>query len=134
VKRYYAKNKNLEKAFKENRVLIYAVPYLDLFYEPMIKLLLNHNEYTKALYLLYEGIKYNKSGFMYKWLGQFSLVSGFTEQGINYLNKAREHGERDEQLLYNLGRVYYNLSQIEQGDQLLLELKKYTRNHTWRKR
>jgi lysophospholipase L1-like esterase len=122
--KYYLEKGNPEKAFEEYRALIYTVPYLDLFYEPAVKLLLDQKEYAKAFYLLYDGIKYNRSGFMYKWLGQFSLVLDFTEQGIRYLNKAREFGEQDEQLLYNLGRAHYNLSRIDEGDHYLEELKK----------
>jgi lysophospholipase L1-like esterase len=121
--KYYISRGNLTKALAEYKALIYTVPYLDLFYEPALQLLLSDKEYKQAYDLLNDGIRYNQSGFMYKWLGQLSLVLGFTEQGIVYLNRARVKGERNEQLLYNLARAYYNMAQIEIGDQIQAELK-----------
>ena len=120
---YYKKQGEVDKALAEHLALIYTVPYLDLFYEPAIQFLLEEKRYLDALKILLDGLKYNRSGYMYKWTGQLSAVLNFTKEGIYYLEKAREYGQNDDQLLFNLGRAYYNLADILKGDRILIELK-----------
>jgi len=120
---YYGRKGEYHKALDEYLALIYEVPYLDLFYEPAIKLLVATRQYELGAAILEEALKYNKSFLIYKWLGQFKLVLNDPQAGINYLEKALELGSPDEHLLYNLARAYYNTMQIEQGDLLAAKLK-----------
>jgi tetratricopeptide (TPR) repeat protein len=120
---YYKKNMELEKAFKEYNSLIYTVPYLDLFYQPAVEILIIMQEYNKALNILHESLKYNESLFAYKWIGQIYLIKNETLKGISFLEKARNIESRDFVLLYNLGRAYFKVGQLKRGDEILNQLK-----------
>ena len=125
---YYQNKKDYEKAFQENKALIYTVPRLDLFYEPVLEILLNAHQYDMALSLMEDALKYNKSGFVYKWAGQLQLANGKVNDGISKLETARKLLPGDPLLLYNLARAYYNTSQLEKGNAILLQLKKTSIN------
>ena len=118
--RYYENKKNYEQAFLENKALIYTVPKLDLFYGPALKVLLAAQQYKRALLLFEDALKYNQSGFIYKWIGQLLLDP---QKGIIILEKAKVLLPDDTQLLFNLTRAYYNTSQLEKGDAILTQLK-----------
>ena len=121
--RYYESIKDYEKAFRENEALVYTVPRLDLFYEPALNILLTTQQYKRALLLMDDGLKYNKSGFIYKWVGQLHLACGDVQEGILILEKARNLLPRDPLLLFNLTRAYFSTSQFEKGDAILQKLK-----------
>jgi len=121
---FYEANKNYEKAFLENKALIYTVPNLDLFYESALNILLTTQQYQRALLLMEDALKFNESGFVYKWLGQLHLALGETQEGIIALGKAKNMVPNDTQALYNLVRAYYNTSQFNKGDAALALLKK----------
>jgi tetratricopeptide (TPR) repeat protein len=125
---YYEKRGEYERAFREYEALIYTVPNLDLFYEPALKILLTTRQYNRALALLEDALKYNESGFVYKWIGQIRLALGDTREGIRVLEKARVLLPKDAQLLFNLTRAYYNTSQFEKGDATLARLKSIAPN------
>jgi tetratricopeptide (TPR) repeat protein len=125
---YYEKRGEYERAFREYEALIYTVPNLDLFYEPALQILLTTQQYKRALLLLEDALKYNESGFVYKWIGQIRLAIGDTEEGIRVLEKARVHLPEDVQLLFNLTRAYYNTSQFEKGDTILARLRNVAPN------
>jgi lipopolysaccharide biosynthesis regulator YciM len=120
---YYESRGELDKAFKEYYALIYTVPYLDLFYQPAVEVLLEMKSYNKALGILYESLKYQVTTFAYKWIGQIYLINNETLKGISFLEKARDIGSRDFVLLYNLGRAYYKTGQLKRGDEILNKLK-----------
>jgi tetratricopeptide (TPR) repeat protein len=121
---YYENRGELERAFQEYKALIYIVPNLDLFYEPTLKFLLTTEQYEHALQVLEEALKYNESFFIYKWIGQIHLVINQTQQGISFLEKARNMVPDDAQLLYNLTRAYYNIAQFKRGDEIMVRFKK----------
>jgi len=125
---YYENRGELERAFQEYKALIYTVPNLDLFYEPTLKFLLTTEQYERALQILNDALKYNESFFIYKWIGQIHLALNHTQQGISFLEKARNMVPDDAQLLYNLTRAYYNVSQFKSGDEILAQLKKILSN------
>jgi tetratricopeptide (TPR) repeat protein len=125
---YYEKRRDYERAFREYVALIYTVPNLDLFYEPALKILLSTRQYNRALALLEDALKYNESGFVYKWIGQIRLAGGDTQEGIRVLEKARLLLPGDAQLLFNLTRAYYSSSQFEKGDATLARLKSIAPN------
>ena len=118
----YERKRDFEHAFQEYRALIYTVPHLDIFYEPTINLLINLKQYEQALFVLYEGIKFNKSAFIQKWIGQLHLILDETERGIYYLENARKLTPQDTILLFNLCRAYYKLSKTSNGDEILRQL------------
>lgn len=126
--RYYESKKNYEQAFQENKALIYTVPKLDLFYESTLKVLMNTRQFKRALLLFEDALKYNRSGFIYKWIGQLHVAIGDTQRGIIILEKARVLLPGDAQLLFNLTRAYYNSSQLKKGDAILTQLKSMSIN------
>jgi len=121
--KYYESRGELELAFKESNALVYTVPFLDLFYEPAVKYLVQMGKYDKALEVLQESLKYQETQFAYQWIGQIYLINGETPKGISYLEKAKEIGSNDASLIYNLGRAYYKISRFNQGDAILIQLK-----------
>ncbi len=125
---YYESRGELERAFQEYQSLIYTVPNLDLFYEPMVQFLLTTEQYERALQILTDALKYNQSFFIYKWIGQIHLALNHPPEGIFFLEKARSMRLDDEQLLYNLTRAYYNTSQFKRGDEILVQLKRIWSN------
>jgi tetratricopeptide (TPR) repeat protein len=116
---YYERMGELEKVYKECNALIYTVPYLDLFYEPTVKILVQMKNYKRALEVLFEMLKYQQTAFAYQWIGQIYLVTDETAKGIPYLNKAKEMDPRNETLLFNLCRAYYKIYEFDQGDLIL---------------
>jgi len=122
--RYYESRGELGRAFKEYEALIYTVPALDLFYQPAVKVLLEMNQYEKALQILYEGLKYQETDFFDQWIGQIYLALDYTSKGIFFLERARKLSTPDEQLLFNLSRAYFKSSQMNRGDEVLLELER----------
>jgi len=106
---HYRLRGETERAFQEFRALLYTVPHLDMFYEPALQILLETEQYARAFLLFEDGLKFNRSGFMYKWAGQLALASGNSSSGIEYLETARAILPGDIQLLYNLARAYYTI-------------------------
>ncbi len=120
----YKNSGELVKAFQEYKALIYTVPTLQLFYEPMVELLMSMQQYDLTLRILLEGLRYQDSAFMYKWIGQIYLVNGEAQQGIHYLENALQREPDDLQTVYNLTRAYYNTGRLSDGDKRLDELRK----------
>lgn len=118
----YEKNHDYIKAFLEYKALIYTVPTLDLFYEPMIQLLMTMREYQLALRVLFEALKYQDTAFVYKWIGQIYLVLDETERGIRFLQEALKREPNDDQAVYNITRAYYAIGKFQDGDLLLEKL------------
>lgn len=125
--KYFAETGNIERAIEEHKALIYTVPYLDLFYEDLIKLLLEHKKFNYAEDILIEAVRFNESAFIYKWLGQVKLVLGKTEEGIKNLEKSHEK-KIDESVIANLASAYYNQKNISMGDKRNFELKRHFPN------
>ncbi|MDZ7345243.1 MAG: GDSL-type esterase/lipase family protein [candidate division KSB1 bacterium] len=111
-----------DKAFREYRALTFIVPYLDLFYEPMIDLLVQQKAYSLALAVLFDALHYQDSAYVYKWIGQILLVTGETRRGLNFLEESLKRNPHDAQAIYNACRGYYNLGDIPSGDRWLKEL------------
>jgi len=119
---YYQQKGEYELAFNEFNALIYTVPYLDLFYEPAVKVLVGMGRYDKALQVLSDMLKYQQTPFAYQWIGQIYLVENETAKGIKYLEKSIELGSQDIAMIFNLGRAYFKTSQFEKGDAILNQL------------
>ena len=119
----YEENQQYVKALQEYKALIYTVPTLALFYQPMIRLLLRMNEYRLALQILHEALGYQDTAFVHKWIGQIYLILDETDRGIHYLKKALQRDPDDAQAIYNLVRAYYNQGRINTGDHYLGQLR-----------
>jgi lysophospholipase L1-like esterase len=124
--RYYEGRGELQNAFHEYRALIYTVPYVDLFYEPAIKVLVEMKNYPEALDLLQDLSQYQQTAFVSQWIGQIYLLSHEISKGIVFLEKARQQGPVNSVLLYNLGRAYFTSSQFEKGNEILGQLEQST--------
>jgi tetratricopeptide (TPR) repeat protein len=118
----YQKNKQYVQAFQEYKALVYTVPTLNVFYEPMISLLMDMREYQLALRILQDALKFQESAFVYKWIGQIYLVLNETERGIRFLQEALEREPNDAQAVYNITRAFYKTGRFQQGDELLQKL------------
>jgi tetratricopeptide (TPR) repeat protein len=119
---FYEKRGEYERALREYTALTYTVPNLDLFYEPVLNVFLTTKQYKRALQFFDDALKYNDSGFVYKWIGQLRLALNDT-RGISALEKARDLLPRDTQVLYNLARAYYLTSRFKSGDEAVERLK-----------
>ncbi len=125
---YYEEKGYLESAFREYEALIYTVPFLDLFYQPAVQLLVRMKKYPQALQILHESLKYQETAFAFKWIGQIYLVNNETQKGISYLEKAREMTPQDLSMLYNLSRAYFKISEFKKGDQIFEQLESISPN------
>jgi tetratricopeptide (TPR) repeat protein len=126
--RYHESRREYEQALREYEALIYTVPNLDLFYESALNILMTTRQYRRALLLLEDALKYDESGFIYKWIGQTHLALGETQEGILALEKASVLVPKDAQVLFNLTRACYNTSQFEKGDAMLARFKSMVPN------
>ena len=77
----------------------------------------------KALLLLMDGLHFNTSFFMLKWTGQLNLVLNHTQAGIGFLEKAARINAKDELVLYNLARAYYQTAQPQKAESVYKRLK-----------
>ncbi|RPI03449.1 MAG: hypothetical protein EHM72_01480 [Calditrichaeota bacterium] len=125
---FYEQKGEFEKAYREYLALTFIVPYLDLFYQPMIELLMKQQEYSLALSVLYDALKYQDSAFVYKWIGQIYLVTGETRRGLRVLEEALKRDPHDAQAMYNTCRGYFNLGDIAHGDPWFLKFKSLVPN------
>jgi tetratricopeptide (TPR) repeat protein len=123
---YYESRGDLEQAFNEYNALMYTVPYVDLFYEPAVKVLVRMKRYDKALEVLFALKKYQETPFTYQSIGQIYLMDGKITEGIAYLEKAREGDPQNAILLYNLGYAYFSTSQDDKGNAIEELLRKYS--------
>ncbi|MBN1560767.1 hypothetical protein JW998_10990 [candidate division KSB1 bacterium] len=124
----YEKRGDFVNAYKEYAALIYTVPTLELFYEPMIQLLLKIEKYELALQILFDAMHYQDSAFVHKWIGQIYLVLDETERGIQYLQNAVQREPNDDQAVYNITRAYYRIGRFDEGDKRLARLREHIGN------
>jgi len=118
----YKRSGDIDRALAEYEALIYSVPFLDLFYEPALELLISHHRYEQALGMLRDAVKYNQSVFIRKWMGQMQLALNNTREGIAILKEVHKQEPEDPQVLFNLARAYYTTGRITAGENLRSEL------------
>lgn len=119
----YEQRGNYAKAIDEYKALIYTVPTLNVFYQPLIRLLLEINQYQFALKVLFDALQFQDSAFVYKWIGQIFLMMNETERGIHFLDQALQRDSNDDQVLYNMTRAYYSIGAFQKGDARLNQLR-----------
>lgn len=123
---YYKKKGELGKAFAEYNALIHIVPYLDLFYEPALELLVEMKAYERAFALTNDLRRFEESAFVYKWLGQMAVALNRIPEGISYLEKANQLVPNDIQILHSLGLAYCYNSQSGKASAILARLDQLT--------
>jgi len=123
---YYKKRGELEKAFAEYNALIHIVPYLDLFYEPALELLVEMKAYERAFALANDLRRFEETVFVYKWLGQMAVALNRIPEGISYLEKATSLAPNDAQILHSLGLAYCYNAQPGKASAILARLDQLT--------
>jgi tetratricopeptide (TPR) repeat protein len=121
---YFESRNQLEKAFAEYKALIQTVPYLDLFYQPAVKILLEMKDYRRALNILYELKSYQESKYVVESIGELHLTLGDTDRSIPFLEKAVNFSPWDKKNLFNLAYAYITTSQKENANPILTRLNK----------
>lgn len=122
--KYYVKQKQYEKAFREYSALIYIIPFDISLYQPAAMLLFKLNRFERALPLLYQSLKVKETAFADKWIGQILLRDGDHKQALPYLEKSYKIKSDDPQLLWYLSRAYLSNGQSGKSDEILIKLKK----------
>lgn len=122
--KYYKRNGEFKLAFVEYKALIYSIPSIDVFYELAVELLVKMKQYQHAQQILTDALKYHRSAFIYKWLGQLNLINNQIKDGIIYLKTSQAFEPNDDQVLFNLTRAYYTIFEFENGDAILKQLSK----------
>jgi len=116
---FYEKNGDFDRALAEYKSLIYIIPTMDMVYENALNLLLKTQNYEKANQLMQDAVKFSQSAYIYKWLGQTYLPLNKLREGLTYLTCSFELDSKDRQVLFNLVRAYYGVSDISNGDKYL---------------
>lgn len=117
---YYEKQGDLDKAFAEYNALITCLPYEPEFYRYAALVLIKQKKYDKAYQLLRKSLKYKESLFAVKWVGQIAFMRKNYKEAISYLMKA---DLSDEQVVFNLSRVFYLDNQWYKGEEYFSRLK-----------
>ena len=128
--KYYVKQKNYGRAFREYRSLIYIIPFDIELYKPAAESLFKLNRFSYALPLLYQSLKVKETAFANKWIGQILLEEGKQKEALPYLEKLYNMKSDDPQLLWYLYRVYLLNSQREKAQQTLNKLRMIMPNHS----
>ncbi len=104
--KYYAGQKQFEKAFSEYHALIDTAPYMVSNYLNAADMLIKARQLDRALPFLIKSLNHKVTGFAMKWIGQIYLIKGRTQEAIKLLNQALKFGPHDPQVLYNLCVAY----------------------------
>jgi tetratricopeptide (TPR) repeat protein len=116
---YYEQKGESGLALDEYLALIHSIPSMDLFYEDAVRILMQTEQHERARQLLSEALKYNKSSYIYNWLGQTNLLLDRRKDGIFYLNQAFAIDPADKQVSYNLARAYLDAFEFNKCDEFL---------------
>lgn len=75
--------------------------------------LINAGQFQAAIPFLEQSLKIEDSFFANKWLGQTLVSTNRVDEGISYMEKAKQIDATDMQLLSNLAKVYLSRGQNE---------------------
>jgi tetratricopeptide (TPR) repeat protein len=109
--------------FKEYKSLYYITPYEVIFYERAAEALRRMEKYHEALSVLYQARKIRETAAGDKMIGLLLLLGGKVTQAIPYLEKALISMPGDPLLLRNLGSAYIKTGRIQEGKNLLIQMK-----------
>jgi len=114
--KYYEEKGELDKALGEYYALIYSIPAMDMFYDYALNIHLKLKQYDQANQLMQDAAKFVQSAYTYKWLGQTYLPMGKIDEAIQYLRLSYNMDPKDRQVLFNLTRACYTVSDNHNGD------------------
>lgn len=126
----FIKEKEFALAIRTYQALTKAQPFdITNFNNAAIKLI-TARQFQAAIPFLKRSLKLNDSFFTNKWLGQSLISVNRVDQGIPYLEKARQLDATDIQVLSNLARTYWLIKgNKEQAKLYLDELEALNPNH-----
>jgi tetratricopeptide (TPR) repeat protein len=110
--------------FQEYKSLYYTVPSEVIFYERAAEALRRMNRYSEALSVLFQARKVRETDTGNRMIGLILMHDGNVAQAIPYLKKALISLPNDPLLLQNLGSAYIKTGRIQEGRDLLTQLKK----------
>ncbi len=114
--KYYEEKGELEKALGEYYALIYSIPAMDMFYDYALNIHMKWKQFDQANQLMQNAVKFVQSAYTYKWLGQTYLPMGKIDEAIQYLILSYNMDPKDRQVLFNLTRACYTVSDNHNGD------------------
>ncbi len=120
---YYEKQGNYEAALTEYAALIASIPFIDNFYQNAVELLMDNQDYYPCRKLLLNGVKFNPSANMFKWLGQTELVMELYRDAILNLERSLALNTGDLQVQRNLIRAYATVGEFESANKLVRDYK-----------
>jgi tetratricopeptide (TPR) repeat protein len=88
-------------------------------------------QFQAAVPFLRQSLKLEDSFYANKWLGQTLIFTNKVEEGIPYLEKAKQINGTDTQVLSNLARTYFSIGNKEMAILNLEELKAIDSNHPY---
>ena len=89
---------------------------MDMFYDYALNIHLKLKQYDQANQLMQDAAKFVQSAYTYKWLGQTYLPMGKIDEAIQYLRLSYNMDPKDRQVLFNLTRACYTVSDNHNGD------------------
>jgi len=115
---YFERSGNLQRAWLEHKALIYTVPYIEVFYEDAVEVLIRMNRFDDAIALLEDGLRYSENKVLLTWLGRIHLMTSQNERGIGYLEKALQLDPNNVEIQFFACAGYYSTLQLEKANQL----------------
>ena len=88
-------------------------------------------QFQAAIPFLRQSLKLEDSVFANKWLGQTLIFTEEVEEGIAYLEKAKQINATDTQVLSNLAKTYFLIGNKEMAILNLEALKAINPNHPY---
>ena len=93
--------------------------------------LINAGQFQAAVPFLEQSLKIEDSFFANKWLGQTLVSTNRVEEGVTFLEKAKQINPVDTQLLANLVRTYFMVGNKEKAELNLEELRAIKPDHPY---
>ena len=109
--------------YKEYKSLYYTTPNEVVFYERAAEALRRMKKFDEALSVLYQARKVRETATGDKMIGLILLIDEKMTQAIPYLEKALISLPDDPLLLLNLGSAYIKIGRVQEGRNLLAQLR-----------
>ena len=93
--------------------------------------LIGAEQFQAAIPFLEQSLRIEDSFFANKWLGQTLISTNRVDEGILYLEKAKQIDATDTQVLSNLARTYFLIGNKEKALMILEELKAINPDHPY---
>ncbi len=116
---YYLANNNLNLFLKEMDAVISQYPVIVEYYDYVANILIQVNNYDRAVKYLKTGYDIKPSAFKAKWLGTIDLYNNKLESAERYLNESLKYDSNDSQVWYNLAGVYVKRNDYKKALELV---------------